>query len=93
MTSVFDALARIVEAYKECFEFKDYMILSEFVQAVHNLQHEEGTHRIDGYIQNYIVPKERFRRWMNPFSAEKLAEKLKGKRRDEGEIHGGDGKE
>jgi len=77
MTSVFDGLARIIEAYRDCFNEKDYMILSEFVQAVHNLQHQEGTHRIDSYILKYIVPKERFHKWMSPFLAEKLAEELR----------------
>ena len=81
MTSVFDGLARIIQAYRKCFKLKDYSILYDFIQAVHNLQHQEGTHRIDNYIFNYIVPKERFGKWMNPFSAEKLAEEIEVERK------------
>ena len=83
MTSVFDGLARIIEAYKKCLNFEDYLILSEFVQAVHDLQHQEGTHRIDLYVLKRIIPQERFQKWCDPFSAEKLVKELL--RKNEGE--------
>jgi len=81
MTAVFDALSRILVAYEDCFEFEDYQILWSFIQAVHDLQHEEGSHRIDSFIEQRIYQKERFRKWMNPFLAEDLLKEVKTRKR------------
>ena len=79
MTSVFDALARILAAYEECFNFEDYQILSSAIQAMHDLQHAEGTHRIDSFIEKQIMCRERFHKWMSPLSANELAKEIKRK--------------
>jgi hypothetical protein len=55
MTTVFDKMQRLLLKYKGKLEYADFVIFRNFIDAVHDLQHKEGTHRIDSFIQEKIL--------------------------------------
>jgi len=42
---------RLLLKYQNKMEYGDFVVFRNFIDAVHDLQHEEGTHRIDDFIQ------------------------------------------
>jgi hypothetical protein len=54
MTTTFDALQRLIQKYRDVMVFEDYEILRRFIDAIHDIQHGENSHRIDTRIENQI---------------------------------------
>jgi len=55
MTTTFDALQKLIREYRDKLSEEDYRILYLFIDAVHDLQHGENSHRIDGWIEQRIL--------------------------------------
>ena len=58
MTTTFDAMHKLLHELKEKISEEDYRILYLFVEAVHDLQHSENSHRIDSWIENRILGRD-----------------------------------
>ncbi len=63
MTTTFDALLRLLSRYKLKIPYIDWIILKDFIETVHNLQHGENSHRIDLAIERCIMNETRFNDW------------------------------
>ena len=65
MTTVFDALSRIVWKYREANKItpEDANILRTAIDVMHDLQHKANNHDIDNWIAQRIIHKERFEDW------------------------------
>ena len=55
MTTTFDAMHKLLHELKGKISEEDYRIFYLFVDAVHDLQHGENSHRIDSWIENRIL--------------------------------------
>ena len=68
MTTMFDRLQRLLLEHKSKLSEVDFIILRTAIDAVHDLQHDENSHRIDNVIHFKIescgdVVKKRWNRF------------------------------
>jgi len=69
MTTTFDALARLLQAYHKRLRDDDYSILKGAIETMHDIQHTEGTHRIDGLIEDAVrIWNKRFQEWRRGYA-------------------------
>jgi hypothetical protein len=54
MTTTFDALQKLIAEHRKQLGEDDFHILQNFIDAVHDIQHSENSHRIDTVIEKRI---------------------------------------
>ena len=55
MTTTFDALQRILNLYRQKLRDDAYHVLQLAIDQMHSIQHSQGTHDIDAFIERGIL--------------------------------------